>query len=288
MKDKNLSSGIILVAISAASFAFLPIFARIAYEAGTSTYSLLFLRFLVATVFMFSLMLIQKKALPSKKDMLCYVILGAAGYVGQSFCYFTALNYASAGVVSLLLYTYPALVMIGSVVLFHEKVTVSKVVSLVLALIGAGVIIGGEIHADSMGILLSVMAAVFYAAYILISSRVVKPGEGMQSSAFIMLGAAMVYGVFTLVSGFTPPVQTSGIIAVILIALVSTAIAFWTFFAGMEKTGPSVASLVSTLEPVVTVLASAVILSEKLTVNVILGGIFVIAALLITAIPAKE
>lgn len=288
MGDKKRIGGVLLIAISAASFGLMPIFAKIAYSAGTSTYSLLFLRFLVAAAFMFLLLFIKKLNLPSKKEMLIFLLLGAVGYVGQSFCYFTALNYASSSVVSLLLYTYPALVMIGSTIFLKEKITVQKVISLCLALIGAVVIIGAEFHANPTGIVLSILSAVFYSVYILISSQVVKAGMGIQSSAFIMLGAAVVYGIMNLFLGFTPPTQINGLVAVAMIALISTMLAFWSFFTGMEKTGPSTAALVSTLEPVVTVLSSVIILSEKITVNIIAGGCLVLAALIVTALPSKE
>ena len=287
MEQKKNIGGIILVALSAASFGMMPIFAKMAYSAGTSTYTLLFLRFLVGTAFMFLLLAVKKIPLPSKKEMLAFFVLGALGYVGQSFCYFTALNYASSSTVSLLLYTYPALVMLGSTFVFKEKITWKKVVALFLALLGAFVIIGAKFNAGAMGIILALMSAVFYSIYILVSSKVVKEGQGIQSSAFIMLGATVVYGVLNIFVGFEPPTQFSGFIAIVLIALVSTAVAFWAFFTGMEITGPSVASLVSTLEPVVTVIASVVILSEPLTSNLAIGGILVLGSLIVTALPNR-
>ena len=54
------------------------------------------------------------------------------------------------------------------------------------------------------------------------------------------------------------------------------------------RPGPSTAALVSTLEPVVVVVCSVLILSEKLTVNVIIGGCLVLAALVATALPGKK
>ncbi|MCI9545596.1 MAG: DMT family transporter [Lachnospiraceae bacterium] len=288
MKDKKMIGGILLIAISAISFGLMPIFAKIAYSVGASTYSLLFLRFLVATTFMFLLLFIKKWKLPSKKEAVIFFLLGAVGYVGQSFCYFTALNYASSSVVSLLLYTYPALVMLGSAIFLKERVTMQKALSLCLALIGAFVIIGVEFRANPVGIVLSVLSAVFYSVYILITSKVVKAGMGIQSTAFIMLGAAVVYGITNLFLGYAPPTRISGYVAVIMIALISTALASWSFFTGMEKTGPSTAALVSTLEPVVTVLASILILSEKITVNTVVGGCLVLAALLVTSLPSKK
>ncbi len=287
MNDSKKSVGIILVALSAVCYGFMPIFAKIAYAAGTSTYTLLFLRFLLASIFMFAIMFMKKIPMPSAKDAAIFMALGAIGYVGQSYCYFVALNYASSSTVSLLFYTNPAMILIGSAIAFKETITTKKLISLCLALAGAFAIIGGEFDADMKGILLSIGAALFYSVYILISSRVVKPGMGTQSSAFIMLGTCMVYAIVTVFAGFEPPTQTNGAIAVVLIALVSTVGAFWTFFAGMEKTGPTVASLVSTLEPVITVVASVIILSEAVTMNLIIGGSLVVSSLIVTILPQK-
>ena len=285
-QSKNLT-GIILVAVSATCYGFMPIFAKLAYGAGTSTYTLLFLRFLIASAFMFAIMGIKKIPMPSGKDIIAFLLLGAVGYVGQSLCYFVALNYASSSTVSLLFYTNPAMVLIGSALVLKEKITTQKLLSLCFALFGAFAIIGGGFDADMTGIILAIVSAFFYAVYILVASKVTKPGMGTQSSAFIMLGAALVYAVITVFVGFEPPTQTVGYAAVVLIALVSTVGAFWTFFAGMEKTGPTVASLVSTLEPVVTVVASVVILSEPVTINLIIGGCLVVASLIVTILPQK-
>lgn len=288
MKTRESIGGILLVSISAASFGLIPIFAKMAYSAGTGTYTLLFLRFSAGAAFMFVLLAAKRMPLLTKKEMLLFFALGALGYAGQSFCYFTALNYASSSTVSLLLYTYPALVMLGSAAVFKEKITVKKISALCLALIGAFVIIGTKFDAGVRGVLLALLSAVFYSIYILISSRVVKEGQGISSSAFIMLGAAAVYGIISMRVGFELPKQASGFAAVILITLVSTVIAFWSFLTGMEKTGPAVASLVSTLEPVVTVVASVIILSEPLTINLVVGGILVFSSLIVTVLPNER
>ena len=288
MNTTKKMGGILLVAVSAASFGIMPIFAKIASAAGTSTYSMLFLRFLIAAASMFSLLFVRGIQLPSAREMLAFFLLGAAGYTGQSFCYFTALNHASAGVVALLFYLYPALVMIGSAFFFREKITLKKVAALFLALSGAFVIIGSGFHASPKGIVLSVFAAFFYSAYILVSSKVIKAGMELQATVFIMMGAGTVYGVANLILGFSPPTRPSGWGAVVLLALVSTALALWSFFAGMEKTGPSTAALVSTLEPVVTVLASVFVLSEPITLNIVIGGCLVLASLMVSAMPSRE
>jgi len=288
MKSMNKFGGAFLVAISAASFGLMPVFAKVAYTADTSTITLLFLRFSVAAIFMFLLIFIKKLAFPSTKEVLILLLMGAIGYAGQSFCYFMALNFASASVVSLLLYTYPVMVMIGSALFLKEKITFRKILALVFALTGAVVIIGTKGHAKSIGIILAVASAIIYSAYILISSKVIKAGMEVQSSTFIMLGAAIVYGIMNLISGFSAPENIKGISAVVMIALISTVLAFWSFFTGLEKIGPTLTSLVSILEPVVTVFSSILILSEKVTVNIIIGGILVMVSLLVILIPKSK
>lgn len=288
MKISEQNRGVILVAISAVSYGFVPVLAKIAYSAGTSMYTLLFLRFLAATVFMFSLMIIRKLPLPTGKEIVSFLLLGSFGYAGQVFCYFMALNHASAGVVSLLLYTYPALVMIGSVIFLKERLTTLKVVSLLLALVGSFIIIGAEFDAGLPGIILAILSAVFYSVYILINSKIVKTGMGIQSSAFTLLGVTFVFGFMNSFAGFEPPKETVGVIAVLLLATISTALAIWSFLTGMEKAGASTTALVSTLEPLVIIISSVIFLSEKLTINTVLGGALVLMALILTSLAAKE
>ena len=281
-------NGILLVAISAAAFGVMPIFAKIAYADGSSVYTLLFLRFFVGAVFMMVLMFIKKMKMPTGREIAAFLLLGLIGYTGQSFCYFSALNYTTSATVSLLLYTYPALVTIGSVLFFKEKLTASKIISLLMALAGAFIIVGGEFKADLVGIALALAAAFFYTAYILVSSVVVKEGMGVQSSAFIMTGAAISFGIMNIFMGFEAPSSAKGCLSVVAIALLCTVLALWSFFTGMEKTGPSTASLVSTLEPIVTVVASAIVLSEPITAGTIVGGVMILAALLITMVKKEN
>lgn len=288
MQSNNKHIGILLVALSGICYGLIPTFARIAYSAGTSTNTLLLLRFTVGAIFILILMGVKKVPFPSPKEIISYLFLGSIAYFGQSFCYFTALKYTTSSVVALLLYTYPAMVMAGSAIIFRERITPLKLLSLVLALIGAFLIVGSEFDSNRTGILLSILCAVIYSCYILISSRVVKPGMGMQSSAFIMLGVAVVYGILTMIEGFTPPQQASGYLGIALLAVVSTAFAFWTFLAGLERIGPSDAALVSITEPVVVVLASILILSEPFTLKTVFGGLLIITALVITALHVEK
>ncbi len=283
MSSKRQNLGVCLIALSSVSYGMMPLFAKMAYSSGINTHTLLFLRFLIATLFMFFLMLVRHLPFPSRNEIIVFLLLGSISYAGQSICYFTALKYASASIVVLLLYTYPALVMFGAAVFLKERITTNKLITLCLALLGAFVIIGSEYNAHPIGIILSELTAIFYAIYILINSVMCKEGMGIQSSAFIMLGLTVVYGISCLFLGFELPADSKGYISLFLLSFISTVVAFWAFLTGIEKTGPTKAALISTLEPVVTVVLSTLLLSEKMTVNIFLGGCLILIALIITA-----
>ncbi len=93
--------GIGLILISAASFGAMGIFAKFAYASGISTHSLLFLRFLIALIVMLPIALWQKRRFPVGKDLFILILMGAVGYAGQSFCYFSAITYISPSLVAI-------------------------------------------------------------------------------------------------------------------------------------------------------------------------------------------
>lgn len=275
------SSGAALVAVSAASFGIMPILARFAYADRVGITTLLFFRFAVGAVFMLAIVRLRRLAFPRGAALAGIALMGAVGYVGQSLCYFTALKFASAGLVALLLYVYPALVTLLSAVLFRERITGRKAFALVLALSGTALIVGFGGRGDYRGVILGLGAALIYSIYIVSGSRLIKVGQSIQASALIMSAAAVVFGVLAAVAGLEPPHSPAGLASVLAIALVCTVVALTTFFAGMERVGPTSASMISTLEPVVTVSAAALFLGEPLSVLNLAGGGLILGSLFI-------
>lgn len=275
-------SGILLIAVSAASFGTLAIFGRFLYADGLDTFTMLFLRFGIAALLMAVILLVRQETLPRGKILLQLVGMGALGYVGQSFSYLTAIQYASAGLVALLLYLYPMFVFILSVIILREQVTWIKVAALVLALIGTALTVdpaGGQLR----GILLAVCAALIYSVYIIVGTNVMKHVSPVQSSMVIFASAGAVYGTLMAVNGVHLPASGSGWLGIVGIVLIATVIPVVTFLAGLERIGPTNAAMLSTLEPVVTVLLAAWIFDERLMPIVMLGGgLILVAVILLT------
>ncbi len=101
--------GALFVALSAVAFGAMAIFGRYAYAAGVDVLGLLIVRFGIGGALLALIAWRRGVAWPGARARVRIAAMGALGYVGQSFCYFTALQHAQASLVALLLYLYPAL-----------------------------------------------------------------------------------------------------------------------------------------------------------------------------------
>lgn len=273
--------GPLLIVISALSFGTLPIFARLAYAAGATPTTVLLLRFALAALIMAGVMRVRSIPFPRGPALLGLVLMGGVGYVGQSLAYFTALTLTSAGVVALLLYLYPALVTLLSALLFKERLTSLKVGAVLLALVGTVLTLHPTGSGAPLGLLLGIASAVIYSLYILVGSRIMPQTGVLASSTIVMIAAALVYSGIAAIQGSAFPVTLLGWAAIAAIALLSTVLAIMTFFAGLKHIGPSRASTISTVEPVVSVVLAALVLGESFTMLQVLGeGLILVAALL--------
>ncbi len=281
--NANRYIGITFIIISAVSFGAMPIFARLAYASGADPATLLFLRFGMGAAVMLGILFVSKTPFPRGLILLELILLGAIGYVGESLAYFTALTMASAGLVALMLYIYPALVTALSVIFLKEHLTTPKIVALFLALSGTALTIQITSRGSMIGILLGIAAAVDYAIYILLGSRIVRRSGSIGSTTIIIASTAGVYAVIAPIHGLAFPASALGWIAVLAIALISTVLAFVTFFAGLKRIGPTSAATLSTFEPIVAVALAAVVLGESITPFQALGGMLILVAVVILA-----
>jgi len=289
MKDTGPTSahrwvGVLLIVISAASFGALPIFIRLAYRTGADPTTLLVLRYSIAAVVMVAIMLARKTPLPRGRILIGLILMGAVGYVGQSFAYFTALTMASASLVALLLYLYPAIVTILSALFFKERLTAAKAGAVTLALVGTALTIGPSGSGRVAGILLAIAAAVIYSVYILVGSRIMPHASAIAASTTVITAAAVVYIGIVAVRGPAFPQAFSGWVDIFAIALVSTVLPIVTFLAGLERVGPTRASTLSTFEPVMSVMLAIVILGETISPLQVVGGALILAAVIVCSV----
>jgi drug/metabolite transporter (DMT)-like permease len=278
----GLSRGLAFVALSAASFGAMAIFARGAFASGANVTGILVARFAIAGFLLAALMVATRRPWPRGRPLAFAVGMGAVGYVGQAMCFFAALQYASAGLVALLLYVYPTLVCLLSAMFFGEKLTARKLALLAAGFAGLALMLGGGTGTPA-GIALGLAAAAFYSVYIVVGARELAGTDALASTTVVCLAALASVGAIGFFEAPRFPPSASGWAALGAIALVSTVVAILAFFAGLKRVGPSLASVVSTLEPVVTVALAWLVLGESLAAGQLAGGALVLAAAVLLA-----
>lgn len=278
----NRLAGIVLVVISAAAFGTLGILGRYAYADGMDALTILALRFSFSAALLLALVAARRERLPRGRSLALLIAMGAVGYVGQAFCFLTALQYASPGLVALLLYLYPVFVAILSAVWLHEPITRRRAGMLALALAGLALTLGPA-GGQWLGALLAIAAAVIYSVYILAGARVMRRVSAVQSSAVIFLSAGAMSSLLMLANGPHPPSTPTGWAAIGAMVLVATVIPVVAFLAGIARIGPTNAAMLSVLEPLVTVALSAWLLDETLQPVTLLGGALILASVVLLA-----
>lgn len=286
------ATGAAYVVASAAAFGAMAILARIAFASGVDTPTLLALRFAIAAVVMIAMSLLRKVALPSGQTLAIVVLLGAIGYGGQAFSFFTALTLAPAGLVALLLYLHPALVALLAAAFLHERLTAVKLAALALALAGTVLTIAPALASSNgaprgtgvvIGIAFAVAAAIFYSLYIVVGAWIGRRVAAFPVSTVVIASAAALFVVVSLVRGPHWPQTSAGWLAVLAIALLSTVAAITLYFVGLQRIGPTRASTLSTLEPLVTVTLAALVLGESIAPVQMAGGALILAAVVLLA-----
>jgi drug/metabolite transporter (DMT)-like permease len=278
--------GFALVLLSASGFASLAIFGKQAYDAGFDVPEVLTMRFVMATPVLVGIALATRKSLRVQRTVAAKTFaMGAVGYAVQATLFFAALSRISASLTGLLLYLYPALVTVGAVLLGRHRATRLTMAGLALALAGTALILGLPAgHVDRLGVVLGLLAALWYAGYILVGERVLADVDPLVVAVYVCLGAATS---FVVVGGLVlrrldfDHVQGRGWASLAAMSVLATAMAISTFFAGMSRIGSTWASITSSWEPVCTVVLGVLVLDDRLSAGTVVGGLAVVVGAIV-------
>jgi len=269
--------GVALALVSAASFGVMPVLTKIIYEDGAEPVGVLAVRFALAAAVLQFLARSRREQRPRGRTLLLLAALGGVGYVGQSLTYFFALERISAGLTSLLLYFFPALVVVITAVLHRRRPRPLVVACVVIATIGTALTVGPVQGGQTTGVLLGLSAALIYALYIVVSSRVVGVGP-FTTAAWVLTAGAVTMALLALLTRPALPSSTGAWLAMVGVALIGTVVAVTAFFKALTLLGPADTAVISTVEPVVSIAVAGLVLGERLSALQLTGGAVVLLA----------
>jgi drug/metabolite transporter (DMT)-like permease len=284
------------VVVSALLFGTLAVLTPLAYKSGAAPLPLLAWRFAIASALL--AVVASSRSVRSLKvppaDLLRYGALAVTGYGAASICYFFALTHATPSVVAVLLYTYPALVTMASWALGLRKPTWWQGVAVMVTFAGCVLVLdpfSPGTAADTLGVLLGLGAAVGYSSFNLLSHRWLPGRSRMVMMTYTFGIAAVFVAIVTLASGGSLSVvawRPSVWMLLAAIVALPTFGAIVLYLEGIRGLGPSQAALVSTLEPLFTIVLAAVVLGERLSAVQFAGAALVLAGVVVGEVLARD
>lgn len=227
------------------------------------------------------------------KDIWCFLGTGIVSLLLFSTCYFSALNYTSLAVAAILLYTAPFFVMLLSLLLFKEKMNSQKVLALILAFTGCVLVsgVGGDTVFSWKGILLGLGSGFFYALYSIFGRYAINRGYGawtMTFYTFLFCSIGCAFLSDWQVIGSVMAESHANMLWVLGLGFVTAFLPYVLYSTGLEHMESSKASILASVEPVVSALFGVFVFHETLSVWGILGIAMVLGAIIVLNTKGKK
>jgi drug/metabolite transporter (DMT)-like permease len=246
------------------AYGILPILGKVAYAAGVRPLPLLAWRYVIAALL---IALLERGPRPPLRQRVRLWAIGSV-FVFNSIAYFRALEQIPASVTALVLYTYPVIVAVLAALVGVERLTWRALLATLGAFAGCALTAGGAPAGAPLrlsGVAWALAAALVYASYIVLSSRFGAGFPARVLALHLAQAAAVICVAFAVADGgLSLPLDPRGLLAVAGIGVVSTVVAMTTFLAGMALIGPTRASVLSSLEVIVTLALAFLFLGERL------------------------
>jgi len=269
-------------------------FARSLYAVGFGPLEVAQTRITTGLIFVgLYILLFNRKLFRVKwKDLWCFLGTGIVSLLLFSTCYFSALNYTSLAVAAILLYTAPFFVMLMSLLLFKEKMNGKKILALILAFTGCVLVsgVGGDEKFSWIGILLGLGSGFFYALYSIFGRYAINRGYGAWTMTFYTflfcsIGCAFLCNWQVIGGSFLS--DSSVAWWVLGLGFVTAFLPYVLYSIGLENMESSKASILASVEPVVSALFGVFVFHESLSVWGVLGILMVLGAIIVLNVKKK-
>ena len=288
---KSRLTGALLVAIAAVAFSGKGVIIKLAYRYGVDAVTLLALRMLFSAPFFLLLGWWASRSGAigklSARDHGAIVVLGFIGYYLASYFDFLGLQYVTAALERLLLFVHPTFVVLFSALLFGRRITGRDVFAIVVSYAGIALVFGHDVATQpgtvALGSFWVLLSALFYAAYLIGSGRIVGRVGTLRFAAYAgLVSSVCVVSHFlvtreaSLLASQAAPVYWLSL----LMAVVSTVLPIVLTMEGIRRVGASHASIVASVGPLATIALGAVFLGEPITWVQVSGAALVLTGVL--------
>ena len=252
-----------------------------------SPFTIMFFRFLIATVLM-GLLANKKITTITKDELLCGFVLGTALFAGFAL-QIVGLKYTTPSKNAFLTATNVILVPTIAYFIGRKRLDKKSIAGSIMALVGVGILSLQSDFSVGIGDLLTLLGAVGFAFQIYLTgvfAERIRPSilNFLQMlTAFILSFLGLLFSV-----GIILDVSRQGIYAIIYLGAISTTLCYFLQTTSQQYVDETKAAIILSMESVFGTLFSVLILSEKITPRMIIGGIMILSAVLISELKFKQ
>ena len=278
------TKGVVLAIISAICYGMNPLGALFLYEEGLNVNSVIFYRFIFASILLAIFMLIKKDSFYLKfKEIILLALLGLLFGI-SAISLFNSFLYMDAGLASTVLFIYPIFVAIIMALFFKEKNSIITILSIVFAFLGVVLLYESDgANVSNFGIFLVIVSSLCYAIYIVIINQYLKL-SALKVTFYSMLFCTitiLIHSFFDSSLNIMPLVNFNMWFYTIFLALVPTIISLLFLIKAIQLIGSTSASILGALEPLTAVLIGVYVFNEKITFWLVIGIVFILFGVLL-------
>ena len=287
----NTAKGYLYAMLSAVIYGCMPFMSKFIYADGVDPFTLVFLRNLFSLIPLGLLAYRQDKTLKIPVRLLPSIALIAVlGCSLTPVLLFSSYQFIPSGTATVFHFAYPAVVMIAGALFFKQKIQIVNIGCLLLCIAGIGLFYTPGEALNLTGSALALSSAFTFAAYILLLSRFDNRNmSGFLFAFYITLAGSIASFLLCLITkNFALPQTATGWGLCVLFSLLVTTIAVVLFQQSTFLIGGERVSILSTLEPITSVIIGLVAFQEPMGIRMLFGTILVLSASILIVIFGKK
>ena len=290
MKNAKLL-GTICIIITTICYGLVPSISFLSFGVGVETETLLFNKFFYAAILIWGYIFIRRVDFRLNKETIKPMAFIMIAYIGIASFLYLSFDYISGSLATIISFTYPAIVIAFEMIRGKERVRAVKIIAVIISLLGMCLIVWSpDMKIQLLGVLFAFLCALCYTVYITkIADDRLEGMHPLVTPAYVLAASAIFNFGRCLISG--KPLFTTGmdqLTYILILAVVCAFIAILCYCVGVRLIGPTNSSIINTFEPACACVFGYLIIGDQITLSMIIGGILIIAAVLLTCIPDKD
>lgn len=280
------TKGLLATMISAVFFGFIPLFVKTICAGGGNSVSAAFYRFFLSVPVLYIYLKAEGISMRvTRTEFAKIALITIFGYGGTAVLLFSSYNFIPSGMSTTIHFMYPVFTILGCMIFFKEKVSPLKLLCVALCFGGILLFYNGESGGSVLGMALSFLSGVTYAFYtIYLEKSGLQKMENLKLIFYMnTVAAAMILVMALLTAQFTLRLTPLAWGTAVFFATATSLIGVLGYQIGVKCIGPQNAAILSTFEPITSVIVGVLVYQEAFSARTLLGCLCVLSAVVIVA-----